>query len=201
MEWLQQLLGTLFVQCPTRLVFSFQLCRKQRLHTVLIFALAQMTQHSGHNHRSKFTVTIPGKPKDPNDCLSIMWWEPTIDDFKSLGSSLVSGSGELSGSKLWSLQRLMLNMEGRIEDYKQAFPTNKLLLLLLRAMQDSFTCLNLLKTTFTEMRVGVTNFQHYYLEIDGFLDYIKSTSHVWMEQGLQQNLSQTVWALLWIFHI
>ena len=117
--------------------------------------------------------SIPRKPKDPNDCLSIMWWHPTVDDFKSLGGSLVDGLGELSGSKLSSLQRMMSSMEGRIEDHKRAFPTNKLLLILLRAMQESFTCLNSLKTTFTEMRIGVSDFQHYYLEIYGFLDYIK----------------------------
>ena len=117
--------------------------------------------------------SIPRKPEDPNDCLSIMWWNPTIDDFKSLGGSLVDGLGELLGSKLLSLQRMMSSMEGRIKDHKQAFPTNKLLLLLLRAMQDSFTHLNLLKTTFTEMRIGISDFQCYYLEIHGFLDYIK----------------------------
>ena len=62
--------------------------------------------------------SIPRKPKDPNDCLSIMWWEPTIDDFKSLGSSLVDGLGKLLGLKLISLQRLMSSMEGRIKDHK-----------------------------------------------------------------------------------
>ena len=40
-------------------------------------------------------------------------------------------------------------------------------------MQDSFDRLNSLKTTFTELRVGVTEFQRYYLEIYGCLDYIE----------------------------
>ena len=54
------------------------------------------------------------------------------------------------------------------------FPnTNRLLLLLVRAMQDSFARLDSLKTTFTEMRIGVTKFQRYYLEIHGCLDYLK----------------------------
>jgi hypothetical protein len=65
-------------------------------------------------------------------------------------------------------------MESRIEDHKKAFPnTNVLLLLLVRAMQDSFTCLDSLKTTFTEMRIGVTEFQRYYLELHGCLDYLE----------------------------
>ena len=44
---------------------------------------------------------------------------------------------------------------------------------LVKAMQDSFGHLNALKTTFTEMRIGVTKFQRYYLEIYGCLDYLE----------------------------
>src|SRR5712664_512045 len=40
-------------------------------------------------------------------------------------------------------------------------------------MQDSFSRLGSLKTTFTEMRIGVTEFQRYYLEIYGCLDYLE----------------------------
>ena len=117
---------------------------------------------------------IPRKPNDPNDPLAIMWWDPTRDDFKSFDGSLVDGLGELSGSKLLSLRTMMSSMEDRIEDHKSAFPkTNNLLLLLVRAMQDAFTRLNSLKTTFSEMSVGVTEFQRYYLEIRGCLDYLE----------------------------
>jgi hypothetical protein len=117
---------------------------------------------------------IPRKPDDPNDCLSIMWWDPTRDDFKSFGGSLVDGLGELSGSKLSSLRKMMSSIEGRIEDHKRAFPnTNKFLLILVRAMQDSFARIDSLKTTFTEMRIGVSEFQRYYLEIHGCLDYLE----------------------------
>jgi hypothetical protein len=117
---------------------------------------------------------IPRKPDDPLDSLSIMWWDPTSDDFESFGSSIINGLGELSGSKLVFLQKMMSSMEVRIEDHKLAYPnTNKLLLLLERAMKDSFTRLKSLKTTFTEMRLGVTEFQWYYLELYGCLDYLK----------------------------
>ena len=117
---------------------------------------------------------IPKKPDDPNDPFSIMWSDPTRDDFKSFGGGLVDGIGELSGSKLLSLRKMLSSMESRIEDHKRAFPNpNKFLLLLVRAMQDAFARLDSLKTTFTEMRVGVTEFQRYYLEIYGCLDYIE----------------------------
>ena len=118
---------------------------------------------------------IPRKPDDPNDPLSIMWWDPTSDDFKSFGSSLVDGLGKLSGLKLLSLRNMMSSMEDRVKDHKCAFPkpTNTLLLMLARAMQDAFSCLHSLKTTFTEMVVGVTEFQCYYLELYGCLDYLE----------------------------
>lgn len=117
---------------------------------------------------------IPRKPDDPNDPLSIMWWDPSGDDFKFFGNSLVDGIGQLSGSKLLLLQKMMSSIEGRCEDHKQVFSNpNKLLLMLLRAMQDSFARLDSLKTTFTEMRIGVTEFQRYYLELYGCLDYLE----------------------------
>jgi hypothetical protein len=117
---------------------------------------------------------IPRKPDDPNDPLSIMWWDPTCDDFKSFGGSLVDGIGELSGLRLLSLRNMLSSMEGRIEDHKRAFPNpNKHLLMLVRAMQDSFARIDSLKTTFNEMKVGVTEFQRHYLETYGCLDYLE----------------------------
>ena len=60
---------------------------------------------------------IPRKPDDPNDHLSIMWWDPTLDDFKSFSGSLVDGLGELSRSKLLSLWEMMTIIEDRVEDH------------------------------------------------------------------------------------
>jgi hypothetical protein len=118
--------------------------------------------------------SIPRKPDDPNDPLSIMWWDPTQDDFEFSGSFLVNGLGQLSGSKLLSLQKMMHSMESRIEDHRKAFPkVNKFLLSLVIAMQGALNRLDSLKTNFTEMRVGVTHFQRHYLEIYGCLDYLE----------------------------
>lgn len=117
---------------------------------------------------------IPRKPDDPNDPLSILWWDPARDDFIFSGGSLVDGLGQLSGSKLLLLRNLMSNMDERIKDHRHSFPNpNKLLLVLERAMQDSFARLDSLKTTLTEMRIGVTEFQRYYLEVYAILDYME----------------------------
>jgi hypothetical protein len=69
---------------------------------------------------------------------------------------------------------MMTNLESRIEDYQKTSPkSNDLLVLLVKAMQDACVRLGSLKTTFSEMRFGVTEFQHYYLEVRGLLDYLE----------------------------
>ena len=117
---------------------------------------------------------IPRKPNDSNDPLSIMWWNPTHDDFESFDGALVDGLGELSRSKFLSFQAMMTSLENRIEDYKKTSPkSNHLLTVLVKAMQDACVRLGSLKTTFSEMRFGVTEFQRYYLEVRGCLDYLE----------------------------
>ena len=117
--------------------------------------------------------SIPRKPDDVNDPLSIMWWDPTEDDFNS-SATVAGGLGELSGSKLSSFRKMKSDLESRVEDHAQTFPNpNKFLLLLVNGMRHSFTRLSSLKTTFAEMRTGVTEFQQYYLEIYGCLDYLE----------------------------
>ena len=66
------------------------------------------------------------------------------------------------------------NMEGRVEDYhKSAAKPNDLLLPMVKAMQDACVHLGSMKTTFSEMRFGITEFQRYYLEVCGLVDYLK----------------------------
>ena len=88
-----------------------------------------------------------------------MWWDPTPDDFNSFGGSLVDGLGELSGSKLLSLKEMMSSIVDRAENYKQTSHPNRFFLMQVRAIQDSFAHLDSLKTTFMEMRLGITEFQ------------------------------------------
>ena len=119
-------------------------------------------------------AAIPRKPDDRNDPLSIMWWDPTCDDFKPLDSSLVDGLGELSSSKFFTLEAMMKSLEGRIEEHKATSArSNSLLLLLARVMHDACVRLGSLKTMFTEMRFGVADFQRNYLEVCGLLDYLE----------------------------
>lgn len=117
---------------------------------------------------------IPRKPEDSNDPLSIMWWDPTRDDFKTFEGSLVDGLGELSRPKFLSFRAIMTSLENRFEDYmKSSQRHNDLLLSIMKATQDLCLRLGSLKTTYTEMRFGVTEFQRYYLETLGCLDFLE----------------------------
>jgi hypothetical protein len=81
---------------------------------------------------------IPRQPDDPDDPLSIMWWNPTRDDIQSYDAGLVDGIGVLSRSKFLSFQAMMTSLEDRLATYKTTAPkTNILLLSLVKAMQDA----------------------------------------------------------------
>ena len=119
---------------------------------------------------------IPRKPDDPMNPLSIMWWDPTSDNFETFGASIVDSLGKLLRSKIFSLEAMMKGLEPRIEDYelshKDSSPPNAYLWSMVKAMQDAFVCLRSLKTMFTEMRFGLTEFQCYFLKVYGCLDYL-----------------------------
>ena len=69
---------------------------------------------------------------------------------------------------------MMEVLESRIDDYKRTSPKpNDFLLSIVKAMQDACIRLGSLKTTFTEMRFGVTEIQRHYLEVRGLLDYLE----------------------------
>ena len=117
---------------------------------------------------------ILSKPDDSDDPLSIMWWNPTRDDFKTFDGGIVDGLGELSRVKFLSFQTMMTSLENRHEDYKKTTPKpNQLLSSLVKALHDACHRLESLKTAYSEMRFGVTEFQCYYLEARGCLDYLE----------------------------
>ena len=82
--------------------------------------------------------------------------------------------GELVKSKFLEFEMMRKNLEDRIEDYKKTtVKPNNFFLLMVKAMQDTCVHLGSLKTTFSELRFGITEYQHYYLEVCSILDYIE----------------------------
>jgi hypothetical protein len=88
-----------------------------------------------------------------------MWWDPIPKEFDSFDGGLVDRTGELLKSKFLVFDTMRKNLEDRVEEYKKtAMKQNNFLLLMVKAMQDACLHLGLLKTTFSEMKFGVTNF-------------------------------------------
>ena len=118
---------------------------------------------------------IPRKPDNIDNPLSLMWWNPTRNDFESFEGTHVDGLDELSRTKLLSFQAMMTSLESRFEDYKKLSSPkpNFHLLSIMKAVQDACLRLGSLKTTYSEMRFSITEFQRYYLEICGCLDYLQ----------------------------
>ena len=75
-------------------------------------------------------------------------------------------------SKFLLLQALMTSLESRINDFQKTTP-NLFLSSMAKAMQDACQRLGSLKTTYSQMRFGLAEFQCYYLEVLGFLDYME----------------------------
>ena len=117
---------------------------------------------------------IPKRPEDPNHPLSIMWWNPTRDDFHPLENDFMEGLGQLSLSNLWRLEEKLKEIEDKIMEFRKTTSSpNPLLLLLAKSMKHGFSRLRSLKSAFGQMRFGVTEFQRYYLEIYALLDYLQ----------------------------
>ena len=60
---------------------------------------------------------IPRRPEDPNHPLSIMWWNPTQDDFKPLENDFMEGLGQLSLLNLWAFEKRMKETEDKVAKY------------------------------------------------------------------------------------
>ena len=117
---------------------------------------------------------IPRRPEDPNHPLSIMWWNPTRDDFRPLENDFMEGLGQLSLRNLWTFEERMKETEDKVAKYcKTASRPNPLLFLLVTSMKHALSRLRCLKSAFGQMRFGVTEVQRYYLEIYALLDYLQ----------------------------
>ena len=120
---------------------------------------------------------IPKKPEDLDDPLSIMWWDPTRDDFEPCEAGVLEGLGQLSRSKFKELEKMMHDIQDRITKCRKGplITTNANTLLHSpdRAMNHACFHLYALKSAFGQMKFGVTEFQCYYLEIRGLLDYLE----------------------------
>ena len=116
---------------------------------------------------------IPRQPDDPNDPLSIMWWNPTRADFFPLENGVLDGLGRLSTSKYWTFQEMSKGLKEKFEKYRQKSTPNSLLSILVRLMDDALVRMGSLQSPFGLMWFKITEFQRLYLEIYALLDYLE----------------------------
>ncbi|KAF9042465.1 hypothetical protein BJ165DRAFT_1406112 [Panaeolus papilionaceus] len=122
---------------------------------------------------------IPRKPTDPNHPLSIMWWDPTPTDFVVSTGGILLGTGSLATNTVSMLRSMEQQLQTRVVMYREN--TNRpppkhtldLIATIATALSNALIRLSSLKTTFTQMRFTVTEFQCYYLELVGLLDYME----------------------------
>jgi len=116
---------------------------------------------------------IPRKPDDPNDPLSIMWWNPSEFDFVPLPNNLVNGLGQLAQDKCKKFDICRRDLIRKVDEYKaKTNSPNYYLLTISKAMNHAGIRLGCLPSSFQEMKFGVTEFQRYYLETLGLHDYL-----------------------------
>lgn len=117
---------------------------------------------------------IPRKPDDPNDPLSIMWWDPTEHDFHRSANDLVDGLGQLARDKYEKFDTCRKGLLRKVDEYKaKASSPNYYLLSISKAMSHAGVRLGCIPGSFLEMKFGVTEFQRYFLETLGLLDYLE----------------------------
>jgi len=119
-------------------------------------------------------AAIPCKPKDPNHPLSIMWWNPIMSDFMLCPNSLVEGLSQLSPSCYEAMCKCQREVDAHVHAYSEALDKlNNLLMDLLQIMKHTSCHMCSLQMPFYEMSFGVTEFQRYFLEVLGLIDFLE----------------------------
>jgi len=138
--------------------------------TASVSTLWQQTFISKYPH----LAAIQRKPTNPNDPLSIMWWNPTLFDFLPCPNSLVVGLSQLNPARYKDLYDCQCELNTRIHAYMLAAEKLSILIQnLLHTMNHSGVCICSLQTTFLEMIFGVTEFQRYFLKVLGLINFLE----------------------------
>lgn len=123
--------------------------------------------------RFEYICCIPRQPEDPDDPLSMLWWNPGAIDFVAVvGSSVNLPLGELALDPREKLQVWRDQLVAEIKEYHATHDHNTLLGLLETSMRHAWYRLTLAPMTRQQMTENVPEFQRYCLDIRALLDYI-----------------------------
>ncbi|KAF8131732.1 hypothetical protein K438DRAFT_1788235 [Mycena galopus ATCC 62051] len=118
---------------------------------------------------------IQRKPVGDKRAISIMWWNPTPNDFVCHDSGLTGSRG--LGRLIWDkISQLSAPMKQFMDDYKTARPqltrVHEMLDALVQQLRLGLERLEMLPSTYTQMQVAVTALQQTFLEADGLFRYM-----------------------------
>ncbi|KAF8143243.1 hypothetical protein K438DRAFT_1994054 [Mycena galopus ATCC 62051] len=118
---------------------------------------------------------IRRKPVGDKRAISIMWWNPTPNDFVCHDSGLTGSRG--LGRLIWDkISQLSAPVKQFMDDYKTARPqlkrVHEMLDALVQQLRLGLERLETLPSTYTQMQVAVTALQQTFLEADGLFRYM-----------------------------
>lgn len=120
-------------------------------------------------------AAIPRKPSSSTHRLNIMWYNAAESDFvRDRGSAI--RLGKLSVAITAQFRVLKEELHSRVRQYLEHIPSDnhpKFINPLTTAMQHSLIRLEYMDTTIQEMRFGITEFQRYYLELYGLMEWLE----------------------------
>jgi hypothetical protein len=109
---------------------------------------------------------------------SIMWWEPTRDQFAPLNdpTALIRGLGKLSEGKLQELKRSASVLFSRVQSYTSSPSLSRALPTLgpmVKMVEHGLVRLESVWTNFRQMSFGVRDVQRCWLDVMAMLDYME----------------------------
>ena len=159
---------------PNQSYIPFHLCIKQKFNSVLMFAMVWMTQHFYHSPGLRYFVIwvlFPESPMMPTTLFPSCGGTQPATTSNHLAAALLMdwASCRVQGYCYYRQWCLTWRIESNSTSRLPLLPTN-FSYCWWEQCRDAFVCLHF---TFTEMRIGITEFQQYYLEICGCLDYLE----------------------------
>lgn len=107
--------------------------------------------------------------------LSIMWWQPSREDFILQNGDVINGLGLLSRFQLLCFSEQIEGLKDRLDVYKKddQFPVKSLALFsLCNSIDQIYARLESLPTSMCEMQFAVSLLQQHFLEMQAWLDYL-----------------------------
>ncbi|RDB20396.1 hypothetical protein Hypma_012500 [Hypsizygus marmoreus] len=121
-----------------------------------------------------YIICIPRKPSDPNDPLSILWWDPQDSELSLVeGNSVDIRLYELPANRLAQLQVWRDRLVEEANEYQRTHKRSPLLGLITTALRHTWLRMSLGAMTRRQVIQLVPEFQRLCLDTRAWLDYVQ----------------------------